>query len=256
MARRDEPDRTVGSVKRVLEIIQILNARDGAGVTEVANELDIAKSTAHSHLATLQQHEFLVSENDEYKTGLRFLEVGELARRRRDEYRSIEEKVKEISGETGERTQFIVPEHGRGVYLFMEIGANAVQTDAYIGKRIPLNASSAGKAILAHFPEEKLQSVFSDRGLEARTDESITDPAALRDELATIRERGYALNEDEATIGVRAVGVPLMGEGNEVLGALSVSAPAHRLKGSEFRERLPDYIMGVANELQLNIEFA
>lgn len=256
MACTSETGRTVKSDEKLLEIVLALKRMGGAGVTELADELGIAKSTAHSHLKTLLKYEFVVNENGQYHVGLRFLDLGETARHRKKEYQPIKSKVDELATQTDERAQFIVPDHGHGVYLYRAIGSHAVQTDSRIGKRIPLNASSAGKSILAFTPEERVQEIIEMHGLPAQTENTITDPNVLWDELKTIRERGHAINKEESTVGLRAVGVPVLGSDGRVLGALSVSGPTHRLKGEWFETEIPDMILGAVNEVELNITFS
>jgi DNA-binding IclR family transcriptional regulator len=256
MERSSETGRTVKSDKTLLDIVLALQRLNGAGVTELATELGIAKSTVHSHLKTLLEYEFVVNERGRYHLGLRFLDLGETARHRKEEYQPIRDKVEELATQTDERAQFIVPEHGYGIYLYRAIGSHAVRTDSRIGKHIHLHASSSGKAILAHMPEERVDEIIEKRGLPAQTENTITDPDVLKAELEAVRERGHAINKEESTEGLRAVGVPVLGPTGEVLGALSVSGPTHRMKGEWFETQIPDMILGAANEVELNITFS
>nr|WP_321169935.1 IclR family transcriptional regulator C-terminal domain-containing protein [Salinigranum rubrum] len=88
------------------------------------------------------------------------------------------------------------------------------------------------------------------------TPHTITDHDEFFSQLDTIRERGYAFNDEESIQGLRAVGVPIRGKEHEILGALSVSGPTHRLKGDWYTEDIPDLLLGVSNELELNIRHA
>lgn len=251
--------RTGGMVKSdqtMLQILTTIKRRGEVGVTDLANELDLAKSTVHSHLKTLHDAEFVVKEEGRYRIGLRFLDFGETSRQQIGEYQYIQDKVENLATQTDERAQFIVPEHGRGIFLYVATGNHAVQTDSRIGKRIALNTSSAGKAILAHLPDERVDDIIDRHGLPDRTEQTITDPDRFREELERTRDRGYAINLEETTEGLRAVGVPVLGPSGEVLGALSVSGPSHRLKDNWFESEIPDMILGAANEIELNITFS
>jgi len=90
----------------------------------------------------------VIQDGDEYRLSLRFLHLGQGVRTSRTAYQLVKEKVEWLADETGERSQFIVEEQGCGVYMFCELGTDGVQTDSEIGKRIPLHATAAGKAIL------------------------------------------------------------------------------------------------------------
>lgn len=246
----------VKTTETAFRIIELLKEENGMGLTELARELDLAKSTIHRHLSTLTDLEYVTREDDVYRTGLRFLEIGEQTRTRSDAYHLAQEKVSDLAAETEERCQFVVEEYGKGVYLFRETGARAVHTDSEIGKRIPIHATAAGKAILASLSDERIHEIIDQRGLPAVTEHTTTDETELWAELEEIRDRGYSINVEENTSGLRATGVPVQYESGEPIGALSVSGPTHRFQGTLFEETLPNLLLGTANELELNIQYS
>lgn len=246
----------VGATETTFDIVERIGADGEARVTELAGELGLAKSTVHNHLQTLSRRGYVVQEGDDYRLSLRFLHLGQRVRTRLPAYQLAHDKVKKLAEQTGERSQFIVEEHGRGVYMFREFGSDAVQTDSEIGKRVPLHATSAGKAILSAMPESRVDEIIDRHGLERYTDRTITDETELREELERIRERGYADNRGESTNSLWAVGAPVRAADGSVLGSLSVSAPGQRMKGERVQSELPDMLLAVANELELNIRYA
>ena len=248
--------RSLATVERAIAVVEAVESLDGAGVSDVAAHLDLPPSTAHGYLSTLERNRFLVKEGGTYHIGMRFLHLGGYASERKPAYRFAKRKVKELAAETGERTQFIVEEHGRGTYLYTETGDSAVQIDARIGKENYLHASAAGKAILASLPRDRVDEIVEAWGLPRVTENTITDRAELDAELEAVRERGYGFNEDESVVGLCAVGVPVTGDDGEVLGALSVSAPSNRMQGEYFTEEVPRLLLGAANEVELNITYA
>lgn len=247
--------RTIKSVVNVFDIIEFLRLRDGARLIEIADELEMAKSTIHQYLATLETLEFVVKEGNEYHLGLRFLDYGGFARSREPVYQLAKNKVVDLAAMTQERAQFVIEEHGRGVVVYTDSGSRAVRTNIRTGKRVQLHATAAGKAILAYLSDERVGEIFNSHGLKPVTENTVTDLEALFEEFEEIREQGVAYNNQEDTKGLRAIGVPVRDPNGEVLGALSVSGPVHRLN-SESREReVSDLLLGVANELELNIEY-
>lgn len=257
MTRQPADDgETVATAETLLEIVEFLKTVEGAGVTEIATELGYAKSTVHRHVSTLESLGYLVATDDGYRLGLRFLELGRQAQRRHRGYRLAKTKVEEIATQTGERVQFIVEEHSEAVYVWRSHGERAVRTDPGVGSRVPLYATAAGKSILAHLPDPQLEELIEQFDFEPLTENTITDSEDLRDELSAIRERGYSFNMEENLESLRAVGVPVLGAEDEVIGALSVSGPSHRMKGERFEEELPDLLLGAANELQLNVAYS
>jgi DNA-binding IclR family transcriptional regulator len=163
--------------------------------------------------------------------------------------------VENLAETTQERAQFLVEEHGRGVYLHTATGDNAVQVNARLGKVNYLHASAAGKAIFANIDDERVDEIIDRWGLPRFTTQTITDRNELSEELGKIKDRGYSFNYEESISGLRAVGTPVMGQDGQVIGALSVSGPTNRLKGEWIESDIPDLLLGAANELELNIEF-
>ncbi|WP_458189034.1 IclR family transcriptional regulator [Haladaptatus sp. NG-WS-4] len=256
MSQHGKGGRTVNATETAFAIIERLEKLDGARVTELAEELELAASTVHSHLATLYEMGYVVKEGDEYQLGSRFLKLGEAAKERKEAFELIEPKVKELAEETEERCQFIVKEHGRGVYLHRETGSRAVWTDSGLGKQVYLHATASGKSVLANLSVEEVEQILDQWGLPALTDNTITDRAALFDELETIREQGFAVNDEESTEGLRAVGVPIVDSSGRMAGALSVSGPSHRMRGEWLNREIPDLLLGTANELELNLKYS
>lgn len=252
MTEKSDPG-TVQSADTLFDILEHVKEGNGTTITEAANELGYAKSTVHRHLSTLVDLGYVVEESDGFHVGLRFLDLGQKARTRRKGYEMAKEMVEEIAAETGERAQFIVEEHGEGVYIHREFGERAVRTDPGIGSRIPLHATAAGKAILANMEAIRRDEIIDQADFDPITESTITSRERLYDELESIRERGYSFNRQENLAGLHAVGVAVRGRDEDIIGALSVSGPSHRLKGDWFERELPDLLLGTANELELNI---
>lgn len=253
MRNRNSGEHTVKSTATTFQIAELLRKQRGATIKWLADELDLAKSTVYNHLATLEDQGFVVQQGDTYDLGLRFLQLGSYVQYRDDMYAQVEPKVQEIAEETGERCHFVVEEHGLGVCLFTYTGEHAVSVQPDIGQQIYLHSSASGKAILAHLPEEMVESVIDRWGLPPVTDRTITDRETLDDKLAEIRETGVAYNDGENISRTRALGVPISAPDDRVIGAISIQGPAHRLDGSWFEEDVQDLLLGTANELELNI---
>jgi DNA-binding IclR family transcriptional regulator len=251
-----KPDRsTVSTTETSLRIVDQLLTDGGGRVTELAEALSLAPSTVHRHLKTLRESGYVVKRGDVYHVGLRFLTVGGAVRRRTPAYQLAKEKIDRLAVRTDERAQFIVEENGRRVYLYHAFGEHAVYTDGQIGVRGPLHSSAAGKAILAALPDERVEAIVERHGLTPETPHTITDRGALFDELEGIRERGVAFNDEESGEGLRAVATTACDSSGAVLGAISVSGPAHRLTGEWYETELPNLVLGLANEIEVNYKY-
>ncbi len=247
--------RPLKTVETTLEIVDLLQEEDGLTLNGLAIELDSAKSTIHGHIKTLESHGYVVREDNCYYLGTQFLNRGGYVANRKQLYALAGAKVTKLAEETEERAQFVVEEHGKGTYVRTEVGSNAVPTDSRRGKRTFLHIASAGKAVLANLPDERVEMIIDRRGLPRFTENTITNREHLFDRLETIRERGYAFNREETVKGLRSVGVPVIESSGRVAGAFSVSGPTNRLQGDWFETEIPNLLLGIANELELNIEY-
>lgn len=245
----------VRTSETTLDMIDAIIERDGARVDDLAQQFDLASSTVHRHLETLRQRGYLFKHDGAYQVSLRFLTIGGIARNKWLKGRMVESYVEQLADQTGERAQFVVEENGQRVFLFRRVGENAVRGNANIGKRGTLHSSSAGKAILAEFSDERVREIINQHGLPKSTENTITDPDALFEELATIRDQGYSVNREESANGFHAVGVSVTDSDYNVLGALSVSGPAHRLNEERINDELIDIVRGTTHELELKIEY-
>ncbi|NHN61630.1 MULTISPECIES: IclR family transcriptional regulator [Halorussus] len=250
----DGPDKEkLKTIERGFSILEWIRENDGGEVAEVAAALDMSTSTVHRYLDSLHSEGYLVKEGGVYHLSLNFLTLGEQARTRKDVYTNAKDYTRMLSDESGCRSSFVVEEHGRGVYLYTSPGDHGVWTRSTIGKRVPLHVTAAGKSILAFLPDERVVEIVDEHGLTRETEHSITDEDELHEELARVRENGYAFNDEEQIAGVIAVGAPVENRDGEVIGAFSVSGPANRLTEDWFREELPSIVLGLTSEFELRL---
>jgi len=245
----------VRTAEKTLRIIDELKAQEGARVTDLAEVLDMGASAVHNHLNTLREHGYVVKEGEEYHLGLKFLELGGFIRNQVEVFKIAEPEIERLADETGELVNLMTEERGMGVYLKRSKGTDAVDLDTYAGMRVHLHSTALGKAILANLPREYVDEIVDFHGLPRITERTITDEAALNEELEQVRSRGYAIDDGERLKGLRCVSAPIMQDENTVLGAISVSAPANRLDEQQLEEELPNLVQGSANVIELNIRY-
>lgn len=246
----------IQAIDKMVRILDYLRDNDGAGITEIANSLSLAKSSVHRHLVTLEDHGFITQNGTEYQVGVEFLSFGIYARDQFDLFPIAESKVDELAEETGELAWCIVEENGYARFMYKALGRHPVKPGTKVGKKRYLHETAAGKAILAHLPTERIDEIISMYGddLPANTENTITETDQLYSELTTIQEQGYAVNEGESIKGLNAIAAPITNtETGEVLGALSVAGPKNRLSEDLLRGEFRDLILGTTNEIEINI---
>lgn len=241
------------TTKTSLEIIEALMELDGARVTEIADRLDRPPSTVHTHLCTLMNEGYVIKNADIYHLSLRFLKLGHYVQGRKREYTLASEYVDKLNEQTGLRSLFAVEEHGRAVILHARSGDHAEWEHERRGNRLYLHNTAVGKAILAEFPPERVEEVLDRWGMAGMTDETIRDRETLFEELADVRERGYAFNRGENIEGLHAVATAVTDSVGSVVGAFSVSGASKALHDEEFEDEIPDVLLGIANEFELDI---
>lgn len=242
----------VKAIYTMEEIIEALETLDGARVTELAETLDRPQSVIHNHLATLQELEYVIKDETEYKTSLKFLQRGEVVRNRMPLYTKAKSVVKNLAEETNELITLIVEEHGRGVYLDVAQDNADIQYPAISGTQTRLHCSAAGKAILAHMSQDEVEEIIDYHGLPSQTSNTITDRQELFEEFEEIRGQGYAYDRQEFREGMRSIGAPILDEDKNVLGGLSIAGPTHRLAGDRLKTELPNRLLQSVNIIELN----
>lgn len=254
MSNTIEAQSTLKSAEKMFDIIECIQRFGDAGVTEISVETGFPKSTVHAHLMTLERNDYVVKEEGTYRLGLRFLEHGMRARDHLIVTQVSSSTLKQVAEETGEMVWLVVEEHGLAAYVKKAVGDRAVQTHPRMGKRLHLHYLAAGKAILAEFPEERVRAIIEQHGLPQRSEATITDPDDLFEELKVISNRDVAFNRGEEIRGVRAVGAPIIHDG-EVWGSISVAGPTKRMTGERFNEQLPETVLGATNEIELRLAY-
>lgn len=243
------------SVDKVFKIVKHMKSSGRTTVTELSEDLDMPKSTVQVYLNTLYSHNFVVKNDGEYEIGLRFLEYGIFALRNVAIYPEVRAKVEELADSTGELAACFVEEEGDAVYIFGVEGERSIRTDLSVGDRTELHCTASGKALLAHLPEDRIVEIIEEKGLEQKTENTITDPDELLAELEQIREQGFASSMEESVVGMHAVAAPIQLDG-QVVGSISLAGPANRFVGDRFEVEIPEMVTGAANELELKLTYS
>ncbi|MDS0477315.1 IclR family transcriptional regulator [Natrinema sp. 1APR25-10V2] len=252
--KQDKGQRTIQSVEKACQIVRALRELDGAGVTEIADQVNMSKGSAHTYLKTLQRNNIVTEIDGRYQLGLFLLELGEYVKHQNEVWQFAQEPLEEMAAETGELARLIVREQGYGVYLAKAAGEHAIETTIRPGQREYLHYTSQGKAILAHMSEAEVRKVIDTHGLPKRTEKTITESAELFEELEEIRERGIAFSQSERTRGLRCVAAPIHAPSGTVVAAIGVCGPTSRMRGDRFREELPTLVRDKANVIEVNMQ--
>lgn len=228
-------DKPGGSVivalRRGLDILDMFTAdRPVVGITEIADELDIHKSSASRLAATLAASGYLVAASaGNYTLGPRVGALGSLIASRQDLAAVVTPFLKDLVEVTGETGHLAVLDGTLAKTVQVVDGWHTVRMHSWVGKLSSAHCSSMGKALLAGLSEADVDERYADAGLAVMTDRTIGTMDQLHEELARIRRSGYSLDDEELEVGLRCVAAPVFAPEGTVDASISISGPAQRL---------------------------
>jgi DNA-binding IclR family transcriptional regulator len=236
----------VQSVDRALTILEVLARLGEAGVTEIAGELDVHKSTAFRLMSTLESHRLVeqTSERGRYRLGVGILRLAGATTARLDLVQEARPVCRQLAADTGETVNIAVLSESSALYLDQIAGSSALQPHNWVGQHIPLHATSNGKVLLSGLDEARLGEVLG--ALARYTPTTITTRKKLREELVLVREQGYAVAIDELEEGLTAAAAPIHNAHGDVVASMSVSGPTFRLGADRVETVVPQLVAAAA----------
>ncbi|MFF3490381.1 IclR family transcriptional regulator [Streptomyces sp. NPDC002795] len=229
-------DRAVQSVDRAVSVLQILAVRGPCGVTEIAGQLGVHKTTVFRLLATLEARGLVEqgAGRGRYRIGHPLTELAAAAAKNTDLFLLSRPVCQELAQSAGDTVNVSVRE-GRDVVTVGQVAGEAsIASVDWVGRRCPLHASAAGKVFLAHPAPDRhgrLPAELPVGGrLERYTPRTITRREHLAKELAAVRERGYAVSFEEYEIGLVSLAAPVRALDDTVVAAVTLAGPAFRIR--------------------------
>ena len=248
------------SVKKAFAILNaIASSRQGLGVSELAKKLKMAKSTVHGMTSALEELGAVMRHprTKKYKLGFTLLEIGRSAYSQIDLKTAARPVTEDLMEKTGTSIFLGILNWDHVTILDIVEARQDLNITAPVGSTIPLFAGAVGKVFLASMGEEQAAEIIDSKGLPRFTDNSIVDAGLYRQELKQVRDNGYAVDDEEYIMGVRAVASPLMGLGQlqSAIWAVgfkaslndsrmkSIAAQTH-MAASSISQRIQEQLMG------------
>lgn len=201
----------------------------GAPAAVFAQDSGLPFSTAYRLLGALVESGFVEYEpqTKHYRLGLSVFELSAKVAAARGYDGAVLPVLRQLSEATNESCLFSVRDGSETVTIHTVDGPEFRQTTDP-GDRLPLHVSSMGKAILAALPGTEVQQLLAELRFEAHTEHTVTQPAALQQQIEAGRQDGYVYQSEEVDLGMNAIAAPVVGPGGAVLGAVAVAAPLFR----------------------------
>jgi IclR family transcriptional regulator, acetate operon repressor len=246
-------------VQSLVRALTLLNriaeaAQDGASLSELAQQVGLAPSTAHRLLLTLEQERYVrfIGEGRLWTIGVQAFVTGCAFIKTRSLVGVARPRLRRLMEECGETVNLAVEDKGEAVYLAQVECREMMRAFARPGTRAPMHCSAVGKAILSAISDRSVANILHRHGMVRVTVKTITSPSTLRLELAAVRDRGYAVDDEEHAVGLRCIAAPIFDETGDVVAAISASGPLARI-GDERVPPLGEMVMESARAISMDI---
>ncbi len=222
---------TIQALDRAVTILKVLADGEGMSLTELAEASGQAPATVYRVLSTFEGHGMVEVQpatqlwfvgQEAFRIGSAFLGRTSLV----EQARGV---MRELMAATGETANLAIADGGQVVFISQVETHEPIRAFFRPGTRGPIHASGIGKALLAYHEPEAVARIVREQGLAAFTERTITDPGRLVEELAAIRARGWAVDDEERTEGMRCIAAPIFNEFREATAGVSVSGPVGRM---------------------------
>jgi DNA-binding IclR family transcriptional regulator len=254
-SRRRRKDPNGYLIRRVLQALDILEAfhpgNSELGVAEISAHLRVSRKIALPFLRTLERRGYVEHnpERSTYSLGMKAFEVACVFLHHVRLGREAQPFLNELTARTGETAYFAVRD-GHGVtYLRTRETSHALRVTCRVGQRIPMHSSAAGKVHLAFGQQARVVELVKKGWIRALTPKTLIDSAALEDHLRASAERGYAIDDEETTPGVRCIAAPVFDHSNQIVGGIGLTVPIERLPIGSIEVKLSPLLKEVGSRL-------
>ena len=258
MDKRSEHHADMGTrLSSVAAAIKLLKAftedETEFGISGLAKRLGLAKSTIHRLATTLVADGLLEQDpqSGKYRLGIALFRLGALVRRRMDVSNEARPFLFDLRKKTNETVHLAILDGTEIMYVYYLESTQAIRMRSDLGGRKPAYCTAEGQAILAFGPSDVVDRVTR-VGLRARTPQTITDAGKLAKALALVRQRGYAMDDEESEISMRCIAAPIRNDGGEVVAAVGVAGPVSRLTKKTLASFAP-HVIGTAAAISARI---
>jgi DNA-binding IclR family transcriptional regulator len=251
---RTDGGKRLSSVAAAIKLLKAFSEDETEfGISGLAKRLGLAKSTVHRLATTLVADGLLEQDpqSGQYRLGIALFRLGALVRRRMDVSNEARPFLFDLRKKTNETVHLAILDGSDIMYVYYLESTQAIRMRSDLGGRKPAYCTAEGQAILAFGPTEVVDRVVKN-GLRARTPQTVTDVGKLLKVLALVRQRGYAMDDEESEIGMRCIAAPIRNDGGEIVAAVGVAGPVSRLTKKTLASFAP-HVIGTAAAISARI---
>ncbi|MGQ9647274.1 MAG: IclR family transcriptional regulator [Thermodesulfobacteriota bacterium] len=259
--RSQKPNNLVQTIERTSLILDILGqSPQGISIRDLSEKIKLPKGTTHRLISSLTYLGYARQDpkTRNYFLGLKLVELGNLLLSQLDLRKEAEPFIRDLAERTKETVHMVFLDRGEIVYIDkveLDHNPSGLRMASRVGLRNPAHSCAVGKVLLSHLAEEELNNLIEEKGLPKRTDNTITDPALLKEHLKAVRTQGYAVDDEENERGIRCVAAPIFNEMGRAVAAISISGPAFRITKKVIQELLKKEVMETALKISERLGF-
>src|ERR1700756_2651886 len=221
-----KPDSPSVAVERALAVLEAVALEsDGLSNAEISLKLNIPKSAASYILRTLETQGYLTrdSTSGKYRVGLKILSLSRGALSGIDVREVALPIMRHLVEKTSLTCHLAILDGPEAVYIEKVEPPGFIRMDTWVGRRMRVHATSVGKALVAHIPQNRLEKIIGERAMEKRTPKTITTLQRLLKELEKVRAQGYAVDDEENNLGARCLGAPVFNQSGAIEASVGLS---------------------------------
>ncbi|HEY8645985.1 MAG TPA: IclR family transcriptional regulator [Gaiellaceae bacterium] len=262
MPRAEGGTGTSQSLERGLAILSSFDShRPLIGVSEIARELELSRSTAHRYVSTLANLGYLQQDvtSKRYRLGPRVLDLGFSAMNSMDLLEISAPHLRQLSDETQHTVNLAILDGADVVYIercrTTRPGQREIDLNLHVGARLPAYCTAMGKAILAFLPEKRLREIVKRIDFAPRGPNTLTDATALRRDLERVRSDGIAVNDEELAYGLRSIAAPVHSHPGDVVAAINLAVHRTMVTMDELIARFGPPVRKTAHDISLSMGY-
>lgn len=227
---------SVPAIEKAMAVLERLaSSQNGLGLSELTRELSLPKSSTYGILLTLERLGYLHCNQDtgRYTFGMKIVSLANMAMNGLNLRKLAAPYLRELMNQTKLTVHMSIQEHNEVVIIEKTDAPYTPKVETWVGKRMGIHCTAAGKALLSDWSEENIDKLIR-FGLPRYNDNTIVSPKKLKNELALVAKQGYAVDDEEETIGSRCVGAPIVDQTGKVIAAVSVAGYKQQIHHESF----------------------
>ena len=258
MVSQGQPEMSQGTARKAegmaglakgLAIIEAFSIRDVMSVADAARASGATRAAARRCLLTLAELGYVEQSGREFRPLARLRGLGGATSKRDQLIRLAQPLLERARDELEESVSLAVLDDDKSFFVARAEADHIVSTGVRIGAHLPAYCSATGRVLLSQFADREVLKRLGQEPLPQRTVRTLTKPTDLMTEIRSVREKGYAISDEELALGIRALAVPMVGPSSEIVAAISVSAASARIRASDLRRRFLPVLQSCARML-------